>query len=533
MPSLNWIGKEAVVDYHRQVPYRLLRCHPELSAGDALAGNLLIEGDNLHALKALLPYYAGKVKCIYIDPPYNTGNEGWVYNDAVNAPEMKAWLADALAGQPVKVDDLSRHDKWLCMMHPRLVLLRELLTEDGSLWMSIDDNEVHHARLLLHEVFGERNFVTTVVWERSDSPRMDAQFFSIRHDYVLVAARDMEELVLHRIHPDDEKQPTHYDKIDAVGRPYYLKPLRAMGGQGDTRTARPTLYYALTAPDGSSVYPKRQDGSDGAWRWRREKVEDEADRIDWIIGRNGWTPYFRIYQESNAVRPPETIWYHPEVGSNRTSKAEIKRIFVETKAFDTPKPTGLIHRILQIATNPGDLVLDSFAGSGTTGHSVLKLNAEDGGNRRFILIEMEPKVAGPIAAERLRRVIGGYGDTPGLGGGFRFCTLDEPLFDERGRVRWGVTFGELARHIFFTETGRPLPAAPDGETPLIGEHDGIAYFLLWSGATAGVLDAAALRVLAKHEGRKVVYAELCRVSLQRLERAGITYKQIPYNIRTS
>ena len=190
MPSLTWIGKDAVQQLHRQIPYRLLRCDDALSVAATVDGNLLVEGDNLHALKALLPYYAGKVKCIYIDPPYNTGNEGWVYNDAVNAPEMKAWLADALAGHPVKLDDLSRHDKWLCMMYPRLVLLHELLAENGSLWMSIDDNEVHHARAILDEVFGEQNFVATVIWQKIFAPKGSARHLSANHDFILLYAKN-------------------------------------------------------------------------------------------------------------------------------------------------------------------------------------------------------------------------------------------------------------------------------------------------------------------------------------------------------
>lgn len=240
---------------------------------------------------------------------------------------------------------------------------------------------------------------------------------------------------------------------------------------------------------------------------------------------------------------PQTIWLHQEVGNTQEAKKEVVKLVPDAaEVFSTPKPTRLLQRILQIATNPGDLILDSFAGSGTTGHAVLQMNAQDGGDRRFILVEMESNIARNIAAERLRRVIQGRTWTDergkehaeaGLGGGFRFCTLDEPLFDARGRIRWGVTFGELARHIFFTETGHPLVALPEADSPFIGAHEGVGYFLLWNGTTAGVLDAAALRDLAKHDGRKVVYAALCRVSDERLEKAGIVYKQIPYSIRTS
>ncbi len=528
MPTLNWIGKDAVVNTHQQVPYRLLRCHAERSVGDAVDGNLLIEGDNLHALKALLPYYAGKVKCIYIDPPYNTGNEGWVYNDAGNAPEMKAWLADALAGQPVRVDDLSRHDKWLCMMYPRLVLLYQMLREEGAIFVSIDDNEVQALRYILDEIFGAQNFIATVIWQKMDSPKNMARHLSEDHDYIVIYAKKGAEWRPNKL-PRTEAMTARYQNPDNDPRgPWLLSDLAA-------RNSYTLGRYPITTPTGRVI---EGPPAGSYWRVSRERFDElERDNRIWWGKTGGNRPGIkRFLSEVQEGVVPQTLWFWKDVGSTRNAKQEFSRLMeagASQDLFITPKPTGLIQRILQIASNPGDLVIDSFAGSGTTGHAVLKLNAEDGGNRRFILVEMEPKVAGPITAERLRRVIEGYGNTPGLGGGFRFCTLDEPLFDERGRVRWGVTFGELARHIFFTETGRPLPTDPEGEPPFIGEHDGVAYFLLWSGTTAGVLDAAAVRVLSKREGPKVVYAELCRVSLQRLEKTGITYKQIPYNIRTS
>ncbi len=227
MPTLNWIGKDAVVNYDQQVPYRLLRCHAKLSVGDAMDGNLLIEGDNLHALKALLPYYAGKVKCIYIDPPYNTGNEGWVYNDAVNAPETKAWLADTLSGQAVRVDDLSRHDKWLCMMYPRLVLLYQMLREDGAIFVSIDDNEVQALRYVLDEIFGAQNFIATVIWQKMDSPKNMARHLSEDHDYVVIYAKRGAEWRPNKL-PRTEAMTARYQNPDNDPRgPWLLSDLAA------------------------------------------------------------------------------------------------------------------------------------------------------------------------------------------------------------------------------------------------------------------------------------------------------------------
>ncbi|MDE2663771.1 MAG: site-specific DNA-methyltransferase [Gemmatimonadota bacterium] len=403
MSELHFKGKEFVYNHHLSVPFRPLVMDSGKGIGEpSLAGNLIIHGDNLHALKALLPLYAGKVDCVFIDPPYNTGNERWCYNDNVNAPMIKEWLDS----NPVGVEDGLRHDKWCAMMWPRLRLLHELLSDRGTIWMTLDANEVHHATLILSEVFGDEQSLGILVWEKSDSPRMDADTFSSSHDFILVFAKNVDEMIFQRIAPEDESTPDHYNLRDERGRSYYLKPLRAMGGQGDTREARPNLYFALAAPDGSEIYPKRQDGSDGAWRWSSDKCAQESERIEWRNGKNGWTPYFRIYADTSSGRPPETIWYHRDVGSSRRAKAQIKRVF-GSAAFDTPKPVGLVRRVLEVATERDSIVLDSFAGSGTTAHAVLEANRRDGGNRKFVLVEMED-YADDLTAERVRRVIGGY-----------------------------------------------------------------------------------------------------------------------------
>ena len=562
MPTLNWIGKDAVVNHHKEVPFRLLKPIDKLSVGED-SGNLLVQGDNLEALKALLPYYAGQVKCIYIDPPYNTGNEGWVYNDNVNSPEMCQWLGKVVGGEG---EDLSRHDKWLCMMYPRVVLLRELLSEDGNFWINLDDNEVHRAKLMLDEIFGPINFVANVIWEKSDSPKMDSRYFSLRHDHLLMYARNIDHLSTNRLFEDNIA--AHYNRIDETGRAYYLKPLRAMGGQGDSRAARPNLYFELIAPDGTTVFPKKSDGTDGAWRWSREKINDEKERIEWIKGRNGWSPYFRIYGDTNKGRPPETIWTHKEVGSNRTSKSEIKSLFPDEIAFETPKPIRLIQRILQIATEPEDIILDAFAGSGTTGHAVLKQNVEDEGDRRFILIEMDEKIGKSITSERLRRASNGYGEIEGLGGGFRYCELGTTLFDASGQIREEVKYSDLAQHVYFIETGQPLPRFDYAGTPLprralglrsakgkktvgplLGTSNGTAVYLLYNGvlrdkkANGGnVLTRAVLQSLpppsvpptgGKDVVHKVIYGTGCLLSEEKLRELGITFRQIPYEVKSS
>lgn len=408
--ELMWIGKEN----RPQLEPRILIEDPTKSHHAAhkvsdkdIFDNKLIFGDNLLALKALEPEYTGKVKCVFIDPPYNTGSAFTHYADGVE------------------------HSIWLSLMRDRLVLLHTLLSPNGTIWITIDDNEAHYLKLVCDEVFGRNNFIGNVIWEKSDSPRMDAQFLSVRHDHILVYANDIQHVLWKKIPASVQE---HYDKVDKLGRKYYLKPLRAMGGQGDSRKARPSLFYPLTAPDGSQIYPIRQDGTDGAWRWSLEKVKTEADRIEWIEGRNGWSPNFKIYAVDNPTRPPETIWFHEEVGSNRTSKAEVKNLLPDSVPFGTPKPEALICRILQISTNPGDLVLDSFAGSGTTGAVAHKMG------RRWIMVELGEHCHTHIIP-RLKKVIDGQ-DPGGIteavgwkgGGGFQYYRLAPSLLE---KDRWG------------------------------------------------------------------------------------------------
>ena len=412
--ELTWVGKET----RQPLEPRILLEDPALShhaphrVSDAdLFDNRLIFGDNLLALKALEGEFAGKVKCVFIDPPYNTGSAFTHYDDGLE------------------------HSLWLTMMRDRLELIRRLMADDGSLWITIDDHEAHYLKVLCDEIFGRTEFIGNAVWEKADSPRMDAQFFSVRHDHLLSYSKNQLKTTWNQLLSSGEI-PSHYDKLDNDGRLYYLKPLRAMGGQGDSRSSRPTLYYALQAPDGSDVYPKRQDGTDGAWRWRKAKVDDEIQRIDWVKGRNGWTPYYRIYADQSGQRPPETMWIHSEVGSNRTAKAEIKRLFPTIVPFDTPKPEGLLNRILEIATNSGDLVLDAFAGSGTTGAVAHKMG------RRWIMVELGEHAHTHIVP-RLTKVIdgadpGGVTEAAGWrgGGGFRYFKLAPSLLkiDRWGRL---------------------------------------------------------------------------------------------------
>ncbi len=402
--ELTWVGKDVRPKLEPRIlledPTRSYHADRRVSEND-IFDNRLIFGDNLLALRALEQDFAGKVKCICIDPPYNTGSAFEHYDDGVE------------------------HSVWLSLTRDRLVILRTLLAQHGSIWITLDDGEAHYCKVLCDEVFGRQNFIADVIWEKSDSPRMDAQFFSVRHDHVLVYAKDKKFLQLSKL-PEEGELAAHYDKVDETGRPYYLKPLRAMGGD-DSREARPTLFFEMSAPDGTVVLPLRKDGSDGRWRWGKERTIKDRALIEWVKGRNGWTPYYRIYGDGDLARPPETIWTHSDCGSNRTSKAEIKGLFGDANSFDTPKPEKLIQRILQLSTGKGDIVLDSFAGSGTTGAVAHKMG------RRWIMVELGEHCHTHIIP-RLRKVIDGE-DQGGItketnwkgGGGFRYCRLAPSL----------------------------------------------------------------------------------------------------------
>jgi DNA modification methylase len=396
MPTLDWIGKAAVVNHHRKVPYHLLRCDRELSAGDADAGNLLVQGDNLLALKALLPYYAGKVKCIFIDPPYNTGNEGWVYNDNVNSPEIRQWLRQTVGKEG---EDLSRHDKWLCMIYPRLALLRDFLTEDGAIFISIDDTEVHNLRAVMDETFGPHNFLANFVWQSKDTPGNNSGGIAETHNHILAYRRSdkFQPNMLAR----NEKQVATYTNPDNDPRgPWLGAPL--------TRVEhRDRDYYALRNAAGRDVFPP----SGSSWRRPPDAMKRLAEegRVWW--GKSGDSTFpmeKKFLSEAKEGVVNQTWWPYQFAGSTRQASAEMKAIFGGKKEFDTPKPVQLVRVIIAMATDTDSLILDSFAGSGTTGHAVLAQNKADGGNRQFILVEMDESICRDVTALRLRRVIEGY-----------------------------------------------------------------------------------------------------------------------------
>ena len=406
MPEIVFKGKEYVYNHHLTVPYRPLIADKSKGIGpEDLGSNLVIHGDNLHALKALLPRYAGSVDLVFIDPPYNTGNEGWCYNDNVNSPIMKEWLST----NPVDGEDMLRHDKWLCMMWPRLVLLRELMSDVGSIWITLDDNEVHRARMVLDEIFGANHFVAQVAWHKVYSPRMDASGLSKDYDVVLVYAKSVADLqFINPIVEQSEKQFTYIEP--ATGKRARLRTLRKEGSNS-LRTERPNGWYAIEDPDGNELWPVKPDGTQGTWRWEKPSVLAELKKpIPQLLfeknQKGEWELWVKQYFQGETERPVSTVWSHQDFGHTHEAAEEIKQIFGE-KAFQTPKPTRLIQAIVELSTSADSIILDSFAGSGTTAHAVLKANAKDGGRRKFILVEGEA-YADKLTAERVRRAIRGY-----------------------------------------------------------------------------------------------------------------------------
>ena len=526
MPTLNWIGKEAVVKHHKEVPFRLLEPVPELSCGDADSGNLIVQGDNLHALKALLPRYAGQVKCIYIDPPYNTGNEGWVYNDNVNSPEIRKWLGEVVGKEG---ETLDRHDRWLSMMYPRLVLLKQFLREDGAIFVSIDDNEVATLRLLMDEIFGNTRFVAQIAWQSRYSRSSDASI-SLSHNHIVIYSPNPDAWRSKRNRlPRSAAQEKQYKNPDNDPR----GPWRAI--PWDAPNIRENLSYPITTPKGTVRYPPKGR----CWSRTEEQWNKIVENGMAYFGKSqDGVPSFKLFLKDAPLIVPNSWWTHEEAGHTDEAKKELHEIFFGDAGFSTPKPTRLLQRILQIATDKDSLILDSFAGSGTTGHAVLKQNAEDGGNRRFILVEIDESIACTVTAERVRRVAQGHTNTKnqaveGLGGGFQFYRLSaEPLFDADGQIRSDVKFAQLAEFVWFAETGTGFTGTAD--SPLLGVHEGRAIYLLYNGILkdksvggGNVLTGPVFDVLPKFAGPKVIYAAANRMG-GRAAREGITFKQTPY-----
>lgn len=571
MPTLNWIGKEAVVNHHHEVPFHLLKDVPDLSCGQPGDGNLIVQGDNLVALKALLPYYAGQVKCIYIDPPYNTGQDersdegkrtGWIYNDNVNSPEIRDWLGKVVGEE---AEDLSRHDKWLCMMYPRLALLQKFLRPDGIIFASIDEIELPTLRLLFDEIFGATNRIGTLVWKNATDN--NPTNIATEHEYVLCYARNKGKLPREwksvnlavkdklltigdefvKKYPDTDKRQKGYTKWFRENKDF-LWPFDRYkyiddggiytGNQSVHNPGKEGYRYDVLHPVTGSPcvqplmgYRFPKETLDGLLAQNRVLFGDDESKIIEL----------KVYVKDYRSKLASLFELDGRIGTY-----EIKNIFPDDKRlFDFPKPTELIEELLSFTTSDDDLILDSFAGSGTTGHAGLKLNHADRQDRRFILVEMKESIARKISAERVRRAAQGYKNAKGesvdgLGGGFRYCELGEPLFDESGKIRETVSFGDLARHVYFTETGEPLPRERVTKSPFIGECRGVGIYLLFNGILGdksvqggNVLTRSVLAKLPKFDGQKVIYCAGCLLGKDRLQAERILIRQTPYEIKVS
>ena len=506
MPLLHWLTREQDIQTAIHTPYRLIEEVREFSWGDRDTQNMLIQGDNLDALKALLPYYAGKVKCIFIDPPYNTRSAFEHY------------------------DDNLEHTQWLAMMYPRLEMLRELLAEDGSIWVTIDDNEAHYLKVIMDEIFGRKNFVANILWQKSHT-RENRTDISAVHDHLLVFAkqRDIWKNIRNPL-PASDSQLERFTNPDNDPRGDWASlPAHAKAEKG----RRQAQFFTITTPSGRQVDPP----AGRCWLYTEERFFEMVADNRISFGQDGKNAprVKKFLSEVRAGLVPSTIWVHLEVGTTGSAKTETTKLFPGETPFSTPKPERLIERILQIATNENDLVLDSFLGSGTTAAVAHKMG------KRYIGIEMGDH-AMTHCAPRLRKVIegeqGGISEAVGWkgGGGFRFYRLGVPVFDENGHVTTGVRFAPLAAHIWFLETG--IPYSGQADSPYLGSHEGVGYYLLFNGILGdkrpnggNILTSKVLSGLPFHDGAKIIFGEGCRLSRERLSVEGITFRQIPYEIK--
>lgn len=540
MPSLSWIGKDAVLNHHLDVPYRVLEKKYDFGDGGDKSGNKIIHGDNLEALKSLLPEYEGRIKCIYIDPPYNTGNENWVYNDNVNSPKIKKWLGQVVGKES---EDLTRHDKWLCMMYPRLKLLQKLLSNDGAIFISIDDNEQANLKLVCDEIFGAGNFVGDVIWFKKRKGSFLSKKIVSLTEYLLCYTKS-QNISLFGGNPDNsESQPI-------VKRTNAKKILRIPANLVKTKL-KDGKYKAGIYGEGSSASNLINDvivkdklivnefQIEAPFTWTQAMFDEEVKNgTDIII--NTLNFQIRVIRKNNNSfkAMPSFIDGRECKGTNEDAYESLQEIFKQERIFDFSKPHRLIEKIVDAATHfdSDSIILDSFAGSGTTAHAVLNLNKQDGGNRKFILVEMED-YAETITAERVRRVIKGYGPstgsgtvTEGTGGSFAYYELGPELLKD-GFINEDVPEQTIREYLYYTETNHALPQSNNGHPAHLGNFEGVAYYFLYNKDETTTLDATFLASISEKADRYVIYADNCVMPQKFLFDHDITFKKIPRDIR--
>lgn len=583
MPTLEWIGKSKVVNHHQEVLFRVLERqysfdengkHTEDNGSD----NMIIHGDNLEALKTLLPQYEGRVKCIYIDPPYNTGEEGWVYNDNVNDPKIKKWLGDVVGKEG---EDLTRHDKWLCMMYPRLMLLQKLLSDDGAIFISIDDNELYNLKAICDEIFGVSCFVSNISWQRTYSTRNDSKGIVNEVEHILAYSKQpgwnpnklprTEEMNARYSNPDNDVcawkstdafapgATTHQGMVYAIQNPFtgaLLYPSNgrcwSLGQDQMFEIMSQWGEYELREIDDvqkrASIcgVPEEQVKSGVKAIMLSDSLEDSAQKAMAIYNRGQWPLFYfgqggkggirrKTYLDNVGGRVPTNLWSFTETGHTDEAAKQIKAIFEGKMIFNTPKPSRLIERILHIAADKESIILDSFAGSGTTAHAVLNMNKADGadGHRKFILVEMGD-YADTTTAERVKRVINGYGEgknaVEGTGGSFSYYELGEPLLLPNGNLNEKVGTEKIRNYIWYTETKKLLSNHKNGNEYFLGENNSTAYYFYYDPAKVCVLNYEFVATIPEKAEGYVIYADRCTLSEQELQQFGITFKKIPRDI---
>ena len=516
MPTLEWIGKSKVINHHQQVPFRVLERRYSYDENgqhteDNGSENMIIRGDNLEALKALLPRYEGRVKCIYIDPPYNTGNENWVYNDNVNDPKIQKWLGEVVGKEG---EDLSRHDKWLCMMYPRLKLLQKLLADNGAIFISIDDNELYNLRLICDEIFGKKNYVETIIWDKKAGAKgVPPRTMIVNvHEYILVYSKS------NYFKFEGEKRTADADGFsnpdnDPRG------PWRMSNIKSTTKAKEDA--FTIINPETGKKYTN-------TWAFSPESLQKmiSEGRILWKETLPKQKEF--LYEMTNPNKAIKTTW---GVFDPQSTTVFLKEILPNDK-FDNPKPIKLLDYLMQVASEKNDIILDSFAGSGTTAHAVLNMNKADGGHRKFILVEMMD-YADSITAERVKRVIDGYGEgkkaVEGTGGDFSFYDLGEPLL-VGDCLNEDVPIEKIREYVWFMETKQPY-APTAGDNPYyLGKHNDPGYNFYYKPQSVTVLDYAFLATIPEKLGGTIIYADRCSVSEDALAQMGIVFKKIPRDI---
>ena len=581
MPTLEWIGKNKVVNHHQEVPFRVLERqysfdeqgqHTENNGSE----NMIIHGDNLEALKALLPQYEGKVKCIYIDPPYNTGNEGWCYNDNVSDPHIQKWLGEVVGKEG---EDLTRHDKWLCMMYPRLMLLQKLLADDGVIFISIDDNELYNLKSICDEIFGASCYVSDIAWQRTYSTRNDSKGIVNEVEHILVYSKvpewnpnklpRTEEMNARYSNPDNDVcawkstdafapgASTHQGMVYAIQNPFtgvLLYPSNgrhwSLGQDQMFEIMSQWGEYELREIDDvqkrASIcgVSEEQVKSSVKAIMLSDNLENAAQKASAIYNRGQWPLFYfgqdgkggirrKTYLNTVGGRIPTNFWPFSETGHTDEAKKEMLAIFDGKATFDTPKPHRLIEFVLKVAGTQDALILDSFAGSGTTAHAVLNMNKADGGHRKFILVEMGD-YADTITAERVKRVIHGYGEgknaVEGTGGSFSYYELGEPLLLPSGNLNEKVGTEKIRDYIWYTETKKPLPDHKNSNPYFLGENNSTAYYFFYEPQKVCVLNYDFVATIPEKAEGYIIYADRCTLSEQELQKLGITFKKIPRDI---